>query len=117
MNVNFTPPTKITVLGLDDTQTDELVHISREILTNIRKHSYARNVDIGLKREGDQVILTIQDDGLGFDLRTESSGYGLGNMRERAEGLSAEIKIISEKSRGTSIDIRVPVPFYLSLQN
>jgi signal transduction histidine kinase len=117
MNVNFTPPTKITVVGLDVTQTDELVHISREILTNIRKHSYARNVEIALKREGELVVLSFQDDGIGFDQQTDSPGYGLGNMRERAEGLNAEIKIISEKSKGTSIDIRIPVPFYLSLQN
>jgi signal transduction histidine kinase len=117
MNVNFTPPTKITVLGLDDTQTDELVHISREILTNIRKHSYARNVDIVLKREGEWVVLSIRDDGIGFDPQTDSSGYGLGNMRERTEGLDAEIKIETEKSRGTWIELRVPVPLLLPLQN
>jgi signal transduction histidine kinase len=109
MNVNFTPPTKITVLGLNDAQTDELVHISQEILTNIRKHSYARNVNISLKREGEHVILMIQDDGLGFDLRTESSGYGLGNMRERAESLGATVSIETEKTKGTRIHLSTPV--------
>ncbi|MEX1071550.1 MAG: GAF domain-containing sensor histidine kinase [Anaerolineales bacterium] len=116
MNVNFTPPTKTTVLGLNDTQTDELVHISQEILTNIRKHSYARNVNISLKRADERVLLTIQDDGIGFDLQTKGSGYGLGNMRERAEGLGADINVQSEKGRGTRIELSIPVP-YLSQRN
>lgn len=109
MNVKFAPPPKVTVLGLNETQTDELVHISQEILTNIRKHSFARNVHISLKGNGENVQLSFKDDGLGFDPRTKSEGYGLGNMHERAVTLGADIRIESEMGKGTLIALIIPL--------
>jgi len=111
MNVKFTPPPKPALLGLIEEQTDELVYIVREALNNIRKHAYARNVDLALKRDGDRVILTIDDDGVGFDLHNsaDAGGNGLRNMRERALALDSEIKVWSQKGKGAHISLSVPV--------
>jgi len=111
MNVKFLPPTKMAVLGLSAEQTDELLYIIQEALNNIRKHAYARNVDLSLKRLEDRVHLTIDDDGVGFDMQDsfDAGGNGLRNMRERALTLGAEIKIWSQKGKGTHIHLGVPV--------
>lgn len=110
MNVQFNPPPKVTVLGLNDAQTDELVYVVQEALNNIRKHAYARNVDLSLKRENDHVQLTIDDDGVGFDMQDASGGgNGLRNMRERANAMGGDVKIWSQKGKGTHIQFSVPV--------
>jgi signal transduction histidine kinase len=59
----------------------------------------------------DQVHLTIDDDGVGFDMqdRADAGGNGLRNMRERAQTLGAEIRIWSQKGKGTHIDFGVPI--------
>ncbi|MEX2144077.1 MAG: GAF domain-containing sensor histidine kinase [Anaerolineales bacterium] len=111
MNVKYLPPPKVAVLSLTEEQTDELVYIVREALNNIRKHAYARNVDLALKREDGHVQLTIDDDGVGFDIQDSSDvgGNGLRNMRERALSMDAEIKIWSQKGKGTHIKLNVSV--------
>jgi signal transduction histidine kinase len=112
MNVRFTPPAKVSVLGLSEEQTDEMVYVVREALNNIRKHAYARNVEISLKRETEHVDLTIDDDGVGFDMNSASDvgGNGLRNMRERAQTMGADIRVWSKKGKGTHINLSVPVP-------
>lgn len=111
LNVHYTPPPKVTVLGLSEAQTDELVYIVQEALNNIRKHAYAQNVDLSLKREGNHVVLTIDDDGVGFDMRNaaDKGGNGLRNMGERALKLEAGIRVWSQKGKGTHIQLSVPL--------
>ena len=111
MNVTFTPPSKVSVLGLDEVQIDELVHIAQEALTNIRKHAYARSVNVSLKRDDRSVLLDIIDDGVGFDIdsKTDAGGNGLRNMRERAEGLGAKFSVSAKKGMGTHIHLSIPI--------
>jgi signal transduction histidine kinase len=111
MNVDFTAPPRASALGLNEAQTDELVLVMQEAFTNIRKHAYARNVDVKLQREGDHVSLLIADDGLGFDAAVAAGGQGNGlrNLRERAHTMAADIQIKSRKGMGTQILLRVPV--------
>jgi signal transduction histidine kinase len=111
MNVHYSPPPKVSVLGLSDSQTDQLVYIIQEALNNIRKHAYAQNVDLSLKRDNNHVILTIDDDGVGFDMKNaaDKGGNGLRNMGERALNLEAGIRVWSQKGKGTHIQLSVPV--------
>jgi signal transduction histidine kinase len=111
MNVNFTAPQRASALALNETQTDELVLVVQEALTNIRKHAYARNVNVSLDREGDHVNLLIADDGLGFDAAAAAGGQGNGlrNLHERAQTLGAQIEITSQPGKGTQILLKVPV--------
>jgi len=61
--------------------------------------------------DGD-ICLTITDDGAGFDLKTAElgRGYGLPNIKDRAERLGGVLRITSSPGAGTILDIKVPVP-------
>ena len=93
-------------------QTAELLHVMQEALTNIQKHAGAGEVSVQLARVGSQILLTVADDGNGFDVfRTASrpSGNGLRNMQERARALGGEFEIESQSGKGTRIVLSVPV--------
>lgn len=92
--------------------TGELLFITQEALTNVRKHSHARNVGIDLSRDEKSLHLTISDDGVGFDVDqlSEAEGNGLRNMRERARNIGASIDIVPSPGRGTEIKINLPLP-------
>src|ERR687884_1294727 len=80
----------------------ELFRIAQEALTNVRKHAHATHAEIGLKRRGNRVSLTISDDGRGFSpVRTRSDGQGLVGMRERAKLLGGRLRVSSGAGKGT----------------
>jgi two-component system sensor histidine kinase DevS len=88
-----------------------LFHITQEALANIAKHARARNVLMNLRRESSSVILSIQDNGRGFDATTVKAytGHGLRNMQERARALDAQLRIDSTPGQGTLIEVKLPV--------
>lgn len=90
-----------------------LFRLIQESLTNIYKHSKAREVTLSLKERGGEVLLVIADDGVGFDLREQqeraASGLGLRSMRERVELLGGHFDIETSRGSGTSIFARLPL--------
>jgi two-component system, NarL family, sensor histidine kinase LiaS len=83
-----------------------LFRITQEALSNVGKHSQARQVSVLLDLQADTVRLTIQDDGIGFDPALVEGGFGLRSMRERAEQLpGGKLEISSLPEQGTSIQI------------
>jgi signal transduction histidine kinase len=86
----------------------ELLRILREVLTNVRRHSGARNVEVRLRAEREMVIAEVTDDGCGFDPAVARDGVGLMGMRERVEGLGGEIEVRSRPGEGTEVTVRVP---------
>ena len=72
-------------------------------MANIAKHARARSVIINLRRDGQQVVLSVQDDGRGFDLAgvEQYAGHGLQNMQERARALGADFEVTSAAGQGT----------------
>lgn len=90
--------------------------VTQEALSNIKKYAKAKNVSINLEFLQNDIMLTIIDDGIGFDLEEVkkknfdiNSGFGLFSMRERVELLGGKIDITSEKGRGTRISARIPL--------
>ena len=89
-----------------------LYRIAQEALTNVAKHSRATHVDVILERRGDQVVLIIEDDGVGFepgDTATTRQGLGLSGMDERASLVGATIQVESAAGKGTTILLRMTV--------
>jgi PAS domain S-box-containing protein len=89
-----------------------LYRIAQEALTNVAKHSRAKHVDVILERRADQVVLIIEDDGVGFDpgdAGTTRQGLGLSGMQERASLVGATIQIESTAGKGTTILVRMAV--------
>lgn len=91
----------------------QLVRIAQEALANVRKHSRASKVWIRLERHDGDAILTIEDDGIGFDLDQvackKTRCFGLETMRERAESVGAGLDIMAVPGEGTRIQVRFPV--------
>src|SRR5512143_2694602 len=92
-------------------QSTGLFHITQEALANIAKHARARHVTMNLRRDGSLVILTLRDDGRGFDTSTVKAynGHGLQNMKERARALGAQLHVDSVVGQGTLIEVKLPV--------
>lgn len=83
-----------------------LYRITQESLNNIVKHSRATEAGVDLRHEDEKIVLHIYDNGKGFDMGEISSGFGLDNMRERAEMIGAALDVMSEQARGTRITIK-----------
>ncbi len=88
-----------------------LFRIAQEALNNVVKHARATAVTVDFEREGDDVVLRVSDDGVGFVLDPVSSvarGIGLGSMRERAESLGGSIELLTGHGAGTTLSVHVP---------
>ena len=72
------------------------------------RHAHARHAWVRLSNGGGKVVLTIEDDGVGFDARSPTSGNGLRNMRGRAVALRGELRITSRNGKGTRLRVTVP---------
>jgi signal transduction histidine kinase len=85
-------------------QGHDLVRITREAVSNAIRHGRARNIGIGLLRDQGSRRLVVHDDGRGFDPdASESTGYGMTSMRERAENLPGTLQVSSAPGRGTTV--------------
>jgi signal transduction histidine kinase len=86
-----------------------LFHIAQEGLANIAKHAQARHVRLSVGRDGDNLVLELQDDGRGFDPQSVMSyaGHGMRNMEERARLLNGEWRVDSAPNAGTRLRVRL----------
>lgn len=96
---------------LDDTVQSAVFRAVQEGLTNIERHSKAKNVHIQLLRTGNEVSLTIQDDGIGMAEGSENKPgcYGLVAMQERIFVLGGTISIRNEAPYGVTIQASIPI--------
>jgi NarL family two-component system sensor histidine kinase LiaS len=88
---------------------EAIYRIMQEALANVARHSSAENVEITLEFEENSVLFSIQDDGVGFDSKTQHDGMGLNSMRERAEFHHGYCKIETKLKVGTRIDVKFPL--------
>ena len=86
---------------------EALLRIVRESVTNAGRHGHATHVVVAL---GEDRVLSIEDDGCGFDLDEAATKgrFGLVSMRERAEGLGGRFRIMSGPGRGTRVEVGLP---------
>jgi PAS domain S-box-containing protein len=94
--------------GLSGKESVELLRILQEALANVRRHSAARNVEVGLRTDDQAILIEVSDDGRGFDPGSARVGVGLVGMRERVEGLGGEIEVRSRPGEGTRVIVMVP---------
>jgi signal transduction histidine kinase len=92
-----------------------LYRIAQEALNNVGKHATPSSVHVTLEPDDGSLVLTIEDDGRGFDpsgspTDRRKGGFGLIGMRERARLLGGQLEVDSAPGQGTQIVVRVPAP-------
>ena len=99
---------------LDKNADSHLYRIAQEALNNVVKHARATGVNVLLEKTGEELILIVEDDGIGISNnrgngRKGGKGLGLEGMRERAVLIGGALEIESAPSAGTTIYVRVPL--------
>lgn len=112
--------TKLTVTGtvVKFPPQKELVlfRVGQELLNNIVKHAEASHIEIRMRYEPEKLVMTVQDNGKGFDLPViypagikETKGLGIRNMHNRMDLIGGRISIVSERNKGTVASIELPL--------
>lgn len=90
-----------------------LYRVIQEAVTNAVRHSHASHLTVNLTRSDGELLVTIIDDGRGFDvagvLQGAQSPFGLLGMQERVRPLGGSVAFTSEAGRGTTVHVRVPL--------
>jgi two-component system, NarL family, sensor kinase len=93
-----------------DERAMQVYRIAQELISNSIKHSKANELKVFLKWSKDNLMLVVEDDGIGFSLQGMRKGVGWWNIEQRAGQLKA--KITMEKSpieRGTCVILNIPL--------
>ena len=90
----------------------QVLQMAREAMSNAVRHARAGKITLGLHGAGESLELSVEDDGVGFDVgSTPPSGHlGLANLRERAAALDGDLIIDSTPGHGTLLRIYIPLP-------
>ncbi len=94
------------LLPVSEIQANNLYRIALEALGNAMRHAKAAEILLSWAVDGDVAVLSIRDDGIGFDAarpRWENSGLGLTVLESRAQAIRARLRIESSPGRGTEI--------------
>jgi len=96
---------------LGEEESTAVFRIFQESLTNILRHANANKVNVVLQKNNNQLILKIQDDGVGirWDELKQSKSLGILGMRERSELLGGDISFIDQDGKGTTVILKIPV--------
>jgi signal transduction histidine kinase len=103
-------------MGLEDAVIDQttgitIYRIVQELLNNTMKHAAAKTAIVQVSKTGGLLSVTVEDDGKGFDtsILKQSKGIGWSNIQHRIEFLKGKLDVNSQKEKGTSVLIELPV--------
>jgi signal transduction histidine kinase len=112
-------PTEVINEGVKDIQVPsgsdlQLLRIVQEALSNVRKHAGATRATVTLQVDNQKIlIVTIRDDGVGFDPKDDFAErkphFGLETMSERAAAIGASFEVVSKMGQGTKVIVRLPL--------
>jgi two-component system sensor histidine kinase UhpB len=101
---------------LQDNEMKALLFRSiRELLANIIKHAFAKKVGVFFENDENNLVVTVQDDGIGFvfkhasDMSMSREGFGLFSIQERIEDIGGSLNIESEPGKGCKVTLTVPL--------
>ena len=83
----------------------EVFRIVQEGLANVRKHANAKSAVVRIWHREGQRLVTVADDGAGFEERNDGAGQGLRNIRQRAASIAGAASVRSRPGRGTTVEI------------
>ncbi len=100
---------------LDESVLILLFRAVRELLINVTRHAKAQNVKVNTRRDGENIKIFVEDDGVGFTVSKNGSsnhkndGFGLFSIEERLDSLGGYLEIESEVGRGACVTIIAPL--------
>ena len=113
ISTDFAAPNGARAVTLAPLAEVQLMRVIQEALTNVRKHARAQRAWVMLARRGTRLVVSIQDDGQGFDMDAVLKGqnrksFGLTTMQERATGIGGFLDVQTQIGGGTRISVSVP---------
>ena len=115
LRLNCEPAVLTTHLDMDKRKNFYLIF--KEAINNAFKYAGCSELIAEITTNNRQLILTLKDNGVGFDMKREMvenkltlSGNGLRNMRMRAEEMNGKLHLSSSPGKGTEIQLRIPIP-------
>ncbi|MEL6909254.1 MAG: sensor histidine kinase [Cyanobacteria bacterium J06598_4] len=99
---------EISLPSLALLSSHQIYYVVKEGLFNVQKHARASKVSFQGYSTAKQIILKLQDNGVGFDRQQISSGFGLQGIQERVQALNGELNIDSAPGKGTQILVTIP---------
>lgn len=109
IDLHFSAPGARDELRLGVDVRRDVLLIFKEAVNNSARHSRCSRVEIDLRVERSGLVLTVGDDGRGFDPSLESEGQGLTSMKRRAQRLTGALEITSRTGGGTTVTLRIPL--------
>ena len=87
----------------------------RELLANVVRHAQAKTAKVSVAKKGDQILVDVKDDGIGFELAEigpamdQGRRFGLFSIRERLESLGGRMRVVSTRGHGTWVTLSAPL--------
>jgi signal transduction histidine kinase len=107
--IDFYLDTKINSLNLSRELQLNLYRILQEQINNIIKHAQASKIIVDIVVTDNILSMTIEDNGVGFNMNTIKRGIGMANMKRRSEFLSGNMRIETSVNKGCRIIIQIPI--------
>jgi signal transduction histidine kinase/ligand-binding sensor domain-containing protein len=111
IRVDFELPSDDTIarIGLSPDQKRHLLLVFKEAMHNLARHSQAGRARVVLEVARGNLLLTVRDDGRGFDPQARTPGLGLTSLRRRASEMGGSLEIASAVGEGTTLRLQVPL--------
>ncbi len=111
IKVNLNKTDAISNLQLDKQHTLLIYRMVQELVNNAIKYSQAKNININMDCQKNQLQLDLIDDGIGFDIESlkTKNGLGIKSIKERVQQLIGNIKLTSSIGKGTQFNISIPL--------
>ncbi|MBK7811711.1 MAG: sensor histidine kinase [Saprospiraceae bacterium] len=112
---NSGPDIFLQTHGLDDSpllhseNSTQVYRIIQELVHNAFKHAKAKEIFVQVQIIDEELEITVEDDGVGYDLNTKTNGMGLANIQSRVKYLNGQMEIDSRMDQGTSVMIQIPL--------
>ena len=85
-----------------------IYRILQELINNVLKHAQATECLVQVSYLSEHLSITVEDNGKGFDSKTENNGMGWSNIRQRVEFLKGSLDLNSSLGSGTSVQVNIP---------
>ncbi len=110
IQVHFNFANDLSGITLDMLLRKNLYLIYKEALNNMLKYAHCKNCWISMTKQHNKLVLTIIDDGVGFELAKVKSGNGLLNFEKRAKELKGTLELKTAPNEGTKLEVIIPIP-------